>query len=75
MTDLELAAVRRAVREKAPQGMGDFAVREIAGAAVEAVVAVMRTRIQTAWRRAPNGFMGPDGEAICQWIADEGIRG
>lgn len=47
MTDLEFAAAVRAAKGKAPQGMGDFAVREIVRAALEAAEAVRVRALQS----------------------------
>jgi hypothetical protein len=44
MFDLEFAAALRAARAKAPQGMGDFAVRELVRAALDAAAEVRRRR-------------------------------
>lgn len=42
MNDIELAAAVKAVREQAPQGMGDFTIRSLAKAALEAAEKVRK---------------------------------
>lgn len=45
MNDIELAAAVKAVREQAPPGMGDFTVRALAKAALEAAEKVRPKRV------------------------------
>ena len=51
MNDIELAAAVKAVREQAPPGMGDFSIRAMAKAALEAAEGV---------RHNPLGMACPD---------------
>lgn len=51
VTEWELAAATKAVREQAPPGMGDFTIRSLARAALEAADEA-RTKRSNALRKA-----------------------